>query len=202
MGSASGSHGDTHYGTLGVSPGASPDEIRRAYRALARRYHPDARGGAPSPEMASINSAWHVLSDPGRKAAYDASLNPTSPMRTADPMAPASPVAGRIIGSVVEPARFPWRLAVGMAVVGSIGVLVLSWLSQPSAPRPVNNLLTPGSCVVIEPGEMAREVSCTGPHDAVVQVLVPFDSYCPSLTSTLRDRQGLGWACVVRVEGA
>jgi hypothetical protein len=201
MGTGSPSHHDTHYHTLGVSPDASPAEVRKAYRALARRYHPDARGGVTSPEITAINAAWHVLSHPGRKAAYDASLKPSAPRWEADTM-PVPPTPRRVGGSVMDPPRFPWRLAVWMAVVGSLGVVVLSWLSQPSAPRPVNNLLTPGSCVVVEPGEMAREVACSGPHDAVVQVLVPFDSFCPSHTSTLRDRQGLGWACVLRVEGA
>lgn len=89
-----------------------------------------------------------------------------------------------------------------MAVVGSIGVLLLSLFAQPTKPQPVDNLLNPGSCVVVEPGEVAREVTCTGVHDAVVRVLVPFDARCPTDTSSLRDRQGMGWACVDRVEGA
>lgn len=69
----------THYERLGVDPTASPEQLRAAYRALARRLHPDARGGSPSPAMAELNEAWRVLSDPARRAAYDASLAPRRP---------------------------------------------------------------------------------------------------------------------------
>lgn len=68
-----------HYEELGVPPTATTAEIRAAYVALARRHHPDRMNGSPAPEqaraaarMAAINAAWTVLSDPGRRAAYDA----------------------------------------------------------------------------------------------------------------------------------
>lgn len=67
----------THYERLGVAPDASPGEIRAAYRRLARTHHPDAGGGAHG-EMAAVNEAWRVLSDPARRAAYDASLRPAA----------------------------------------------------------------------------------------------------------------------------
>lgn len=66
-------HG-TYYQLLGVTPTASVEEIRAAYRRLARTLHPDAHGGTADPAMASVNEAWRVLSDPGRRATYDASL--------------------------------------------------------------------------------------------------------------------------------
>ena len=66
--------GGTHYQLLGVAPTASVDEIRAAYRRLARALHPDAHGGVAAPAMASVNEAWRVLSDPGRRANYDAAL--------------------------------------------------------------------------------------------------------------------------------
>ncbi len=71
-----------------MAPTASAEEIRAAYRALARRLHPDARGGRPSPEMAAVNEAWRVLSDPGRRAVYDAGLR-GAPGRTTAGAAPA-----------------------------------------------------------------------------------------------------------------
>jgi hypothetical protein len=60
------------YAVLGVPATATQDEIRAAYRAAARRLHPDAGGSAG--EMQRLNVAWHVLQDPGRRAAYDRSV--------------------------------------------------------------------------------------------------------------------------------
>jgi molecular chaperone DnaJ len=67
----------THYERLGVSPAATTAEIKAAYHRLARRVHPDAGGGQVGAEMAAANEAWRVLSDPGRRAVYDASLRPS-----------------------------------------------------------------------------------------------------------------------------
>ena len=65
----------TFYELLGVAPTAGRDEVHRAYRAAARRLHPDAADDAgTTAAMAALNEAWHVLSDPGRRAAYDRSL--------------------------------------------------------------------------------------------------------------------------------
>ncbi|MGI9146339.1 MAG: J domain-containing protein [Chloroflexota bacterium] len=61
------------YRTLQVAPGADLETIRAAYRRLARLYHPDLN---PRPEaaarMRAINAAYAVLSDPARRATYDA----------------------------------------------------------------------------------------------------------------------------------
>lgn len=59
----------THYEVLGISVRAGPDEVRSAYRRAARAHHPDAGGDARA--MTELNAAWHVLRDPGRRAAYD-----------------------------------------------------------------------------------------------------------------------------------
>lgn len=193
----------SHYTTLGVPEGATQAQIRSAYRDLARRYHPDARGGEPSPEMAAINAAWHVLSDSGRRAAYDASRTAATASRNSRIEEPVTvTVRPDRSAELLVPPRFPWRLVLGLAGVGSVAVLVLSLFGQSQGPPPVDNLLTPGSCVAVDVGEVAREVPCAAAHDAVVRVLVPFDSRCPSDTRTLRDRQGMGWACVDDVVGA
>ncbi len=62
-----------YYKTLGVARGASQDEIKRAYRRLARRYHPDV-SKEPNAEtrFKEINEANEVLHDPEKRAAYDA----------------------------------------------------------------------------------------------------------------------------------
>ncbi len=61
-----------YYDVLGVSKTASDDEIKRAYRKLARQYHPDVNK-APDAEQkfAEINEAYGVLSDKDKRARYD-----------------------------------------------------------------------------------------------------------------------------------
>jgi hypothetical protein len=79
-----GSTEPSHYEILGVPPTASAEEIRAAFRAAARTRHPDA-GGSPA-AMRQLNAAWHVLSDPGRRALYDrARSGPAAPARDGAP---------------------------------------------------------------------------------------------------------------------
>jgi curved DNA-binding protein len=64
-----------HYLTLGVARDASEAEIRKAFRSLARRYHPDVSGERDAEaRMKEVNAAYAVLSDPGQRAAYDREL--------------------------------------------------------------------------------------------------------------------------------
>jgi curved DNA-binding protein len=58
-----------HYSTLGVDRNATPEDIKKAFRTLAREYHPD-RGGNEA-KFKEINEAYSVLSDPETRAQYD-----------------------------------------------------------------------------------------------------------------------------------
>src|SRR6185295_18744085 len=62
-----------YYKTLGVAKDAKPDEIKKSYRKLARKFHPDAnKGDAASEEkFKEISEAYDVLADPARRKEYD-----------------------------------------------------------------------------------------------------------------------------------
>jgi len=62
-----------YYATLGVDKNATVDDIKKAYRRLARKYHPDvSKEPDAAQRMSAINEANTVLSDPEKRAAYDA----------------------------------------------------------------------------------------------------------------------------------
>jgi curved DNA-binding protein len=62
-----------YYGVLGVAKDASPEDIKKAYRKLARKHHPDVNPGDAEAEerFKEIAEAYHVLGDKERRAAYD-----------------------------------------------------------------------------------------------------------------------------------
>ena len=62
-----------YYQTLGIARSASDKDIRRAYRRLARKYHPDVNPGdsAAGARFKEINAAHEVLSDPAKRRKYD-----------------------------------------------------------------------------------------------------------------------------------
>lgn len=60
----------SHYETLGVPKNATPDDIKKAYRKMAMKHHPDRNGGDET-EFKRVQEAYEVLGDPDKKAQYD-----------------------------------------------------------------------------------------------------------------------------------
>ena len=72
---------ENYYTILGVPANADVDTVKRAYRQLARRFHPDLAGPAGALEMKRINRAYAVLSDPDKRHQYDAVMSGIIDMR-------------------------------------------------------------------------------------------------------------------------
>ena len=68
-----------YYDVLGVAADAGAEEIKRAYRQLARRYHPDISGDDRGVAFLEVTRAYETLSDPDRRRSYDAAM--ASPTR-------------------------------------------------------------------------------------------------------------------------
>src|SRR3989344_3198169 len=61
-----------YYELLGIAKTASQDEIKRSYRNLARKYHPDVnKEHGAAEKFKEINEAYQVLSDPDKRSQYD-----------------------------------------------------------------------------------------------------------------------------------
>jgi len=163
----------TLYDDLGVGPSVTRPELHRAYRARARMLHPDARAGRPEAEiraaeeaMARLNHAWHVLSDPDRRARYDAGGSIGGLPHGHPPDGP--PEDDDDTGWLESRARggrlfrpLPWML------LG--GVMALIFVATAFAAHPAGTPPPPvvGQCLAAQPG-LDRFVACGDPNDGRV----------------------------------
>lgn len=85
------------------------------------------------------------------------------------------------------------------SAVLALFVLVAHAFTKPATPGVPDQLLQNGSCVQIDRESYVVEVSCSGPHDGVVEAFVAIDQTCPTTLESHLDRQGMGRACLSRV---
>jgi hypothetical protein len=136
-----------YYTLLGIDPGASADEIGRAYRRAARATHPDVHPDEPSAaeRFGAITIAYETLGDPSRRASYDraqsAAAHPgVEPVSHPSTHPRVDPIhLGRRPGLRVEPLHPPRPLYPDMQTtlvddefleLGAILARLLSWGSR------------------------------------------------------------------------
>jgi DnaJ-class molecular chaperone len=119
-----------HYRVLGIARAATAAEIRRAYRQLALRHHPDRAGAGATAQFQRISLAYRVLSNPVARAAYDSQL--PGPITPGDRPAPGAatgtrPAPFRALDDLIERLAAPLDALItrGAARRGLDGVIDL-----------------------------------------------------------------------------
>lgn len=177
-----------HYEFLEVSPVASPEVIRAAYRSLMQRYHPDKNPGdaAAAARASQVVQAYEVLSDPVRRAAYDRQLQAQAPS-SAQSSAPRhggtrrSGTGARSKGSGEENAQRRMRALLSMLffaliVAGAWGAFSLRKPAAGGAAEPRSAPASPVRMAgELEIKELFAGVSIElkGAGDAVVTLFIP-----------------------------
>jgi molecular chaperone DnaJ len=172
-----------------VAPTATTEEIRRAYRDLARQHHPDTAGAGSAPRMAAVNQAWFVLSDPGRRAIYDATLRGRPPARSAPS---ASPWPANGPGDLDDaqgfvPIRHPLaRFGIPLPWLVVLLALGVIFVFTAYAVRPKSGggggapdgVIQVGSCVTVAAVGAVVETGCDAPHEGRVVAIPSSGLYC------------------------
>lgn len=192
------------YAVLGVPSTATPEQLRDAYRELARRLHPDVAGTSKEDaiRMAEVNHAWSVLSDPVSRREYDRMQRVGSASYGSAVPPSKDGVRGVSRPPQMTPPRFPWRGLLVVAAALAFLILVAHAFTKPAAPGVPDQLLQNGSCVQIDRESYVVEVSCAGPHAGVVEAFVAIDQTCPTTLESHLDRQGMGRACISLVSNS
>jgi hypothetical protein len=210
---------------LGVAPWASTAEVQRAYRAIARRLHPDhlppstppAEAARAAERLREASEAWAVLRDPRRRASaltewhaqhpgastqqlgerpWDGPFGAPAPSRRP----PSAEVRARPSDAPPSTVRWPVVLAVGaLAVVGLI-FLATAYIggSTDEPPAVPTSPYSGHPCVSVAPGPTASVVSCRAPNDGRVVAHVRTAADCPAGSVARRlDASDAGISCLV-----
>jgi len=182
-----------YYVILGISPGATLDEIKSAYRRRAREYHPD-RFGEDSRPFLDVQEAYAVLSSPAHRAAFDRGLRDVRRYGVAE--SGPEPLRSR------RPAAEPLRQAGQPADLGGASLLDSFRTHLPSFDEVFDRLWRNFANVARPKGEMLENLNVEflltpdqarrGGH---VRVHVPAQATCP----TCNGQGGIGgyecWHC-------
>jgi len=188
-----------HYRVLGVHPSASSEQIRAAYRDLARRLHPDHQRGASVPEaslaerrMREINEAWRVLQDPVRRRRYDLGREHRSIAPAGRTAAPVDRFDADDELVDVGPSDLTTRAVHGLPwivlilVLGFIFVMTAYAGKRDVAPPAVARAAPIGSCLVVTAGPTTSVVPCDQPNTGRVVDRVDDMAGCPEGTDPRR----------------
>ena len=108
-----------YYAVLGVTKDADPEVIKAAYRALAKKHHPDTSGGSAE-RFLQISRAWEVLSSPDLRRAYDKTADTRTAHKPGPEVKPSPEVK-----PLPEVKVFVPLVAVVVSGAGVVGLLLL-----------------------------------------------------------------------------
>ncbi len=152
------------YEELGVAPGATPEEIRDAFRALARLLHPDQHTDlqlkrVAEAQMRKLNRIYGVLSDPLKRREYDEFLEEEYP--------PAIPEERSFISPLMRQraARAAWAAA----ILCGLGSLI--WFTTESAPGPQNRVREPNPAAPAVAASSSAPASTSGDQASLIASL-------------------------------
>lgn len=126
------------YAILGVEPGSDDMEIAAAYRALARRHHPDVSGEAGTARMMRVNVAFELIQTAARRSEYDREQAASGARRPGwvaenDGTGGAGPAPGRPAGSVLS---FGRHIGWSIGEIARVDPGYLIWLEEHRQGRP------------------------------------------------------------------
>ncbi len=195
-----------YYATLGVPRDASADEVKKAYRRLARELHPDVNPDPRTQErFKEITQAYEVLSDPHKRQMYDLGTDPFAQSGAGPPrpgFSRLSDLLSHLFDAAVGVRRgrdLGIRVELGLAecTFGTIRELTLdTMMACPSCSgNPTGPQTYPRPCDTCDGhGEVSQLIPSVIGQVMAAGVCQDCDGYGRVLASPCRDCNGVGWA--------